>query len=400
MATNSITEPAADAAGIRPILLVWLVCAILFAAYFVIGYACLVRRFRGTRLAPQPSIDALLDRFRFSRDPRICMSNSHRAPLTFGVFRPTVLLPEDLPVGDAQFQLILAHELAHIRRKDCLRKLLLTVCLCLHWWNPLVWLMVWLANRDMEFACDEAVLCALGPDCRKAYALTLLDMARRKPKSAPLCSSFAKSSAEERICAILSFKRIPAWAGICAAVLFVLTASVFTTQAVSPAVAPEPAPIVQAALPEEKAPAPKSEQMQTAPPNTPIYIWPLEDVNAEVTEFYGWRENPAVRQKSFHAGVDFAADYGTNVLAVADGTVLDCSYDAAYGYILTLAHKDGVQTQYAHLSEFLVKAGDAVRQGQIIAKTGGSGWTTGSHLHLGVLIDGEAVDPLEALKSE
>ena len=192
MATNSITEPAADAAGIRPILLVWLVCAILFAAYFVIGYACLVRRFRGTRLAPQPSIDALLDRFRFSRDPRICVSSSRRAPLTFGVFHPTVLLPEDLPVGDAQFQLVLAHELAHIRRKDCLRKLLLTVCLCLYWWNPLVWMMVWLANRDMEFACDEAVLCALGPDCRKAYALMLLDMARRKPKSAPLCSSFAK----------------------------------------------------------------------------------------------------------------------------------------------------------------------------------------------------------------
>ena len=94
------------------------------------------------------------------------------------------------------------------------------------------------------------------------------------------------------------------------------------------------------------------------------------------------------------------ADYGTNVLAVADGTVLDCSYDMAYGYILTLAHKDGVQTQYAHLSEFLVKAGDAVRQGQIIAKTGSSGWSTGPHLHLGVLIDGEAVDPLEALKSE
>lgn len=142
LATNSTAKPAADIAGISPMLLVWLVCAILFAAYFVIGYACMVRRFRGTRLAPQPSIDALLDRFRFSRDPRICVRSSRRAPLTFGVFRPTVLLPEDLPVGDAQFQLVLAHELAHIRRKDCLRKLLLTVCLCLYWWNPLVWLMV------------------------------------------------------------------------------------------------------------------------------------------------------------------------------------------------------------------------------------------------------------------
>ncbi len=417
LATNSITEPAADAAGIRPMLLVWLVCAILFAAYFVIGYACMVRRFRGTRLAPQPSVDTLLDRFRFSRDPHICVSNSRRAPLTFGVFRPTVLLPEDLPVGDAQFQLVLAHELAHIRRKDCLRKLLLTVCLCLYWWNPLVWMMVWLANRDMELACDEAVLRALGSDCRKAYALTLLDMAQRKPKSAPLCSGFARSSAEERIRAILNFKRIPAWVGICVAVLFVLTASVFTTQAVSPSAIPEMEPAVQEEIPKENAAVsvPVSEPLPTTPPimpeqeaesetqpqpEVPAYIFPLEDANAEVLDSYGWQEHPVTKQKSLHSGVDLAADYGTNVLAVADGTVLDCSYDMAYGYILTLEHADGVQTQYAHLSEFLVKSGDAVRQGQIIAKTGDSGWSTGPHLHLGVLIDGEAVDPLEALKSE
>ena len=417
LATNSTAKPAADIAGISPMLLVWLVCAILLAAYFVIGYACMVRRFRGTRLAPQPSIDALLDRFRFSRDPRICVSSSRRAPLTFGVFRPTVLLPEDLPVRDAQFQLVLAHELAHIRRKDCLRKLLLTVCLCLYWWNPLVWLMVWLANRDMELACDEAVLRALGPDHKKAYALTLLDMAQRKPKSAPLCSGFAKSSAEERIRAILSFKWIPAWVGICVAVLFVLTASVFTTQAVSPAAVPEPDPAVQEEIPEENVTVsvPVSEPLPTTPPivpeqetesetqpqpEVPTYIFPLEDAHAEVTNSYGWQENPVVKQKSLHPGADFAADYGTNVLAVANGIVLDCSYDAAYGYILTLEHENGVQTQYAHLSEFLVNAGAEVRQGQIIAKTGDSGWTTGPHLHLGVLIDGEAVDPLETLKSE
>ena len=417
LAASSTAKPAADIAGISPMLLVWLVCAILFAAYFVIGYACMVRRFRGTRLAPQPSIDALLDRFRFSRDPRICVSNSRRAPLTFGVFRPTVLLPEDLPIGDAQFQLVLAHELAHIRRKDCLRKLLLTVCLCLYWWNPLVWMMVWLANRDMELACDEAVLRALGPDCKKAYALTLLDMAQRNPKSAPLCSGFAKSSAEERIRAILCFKRIPAWVGIFVSVLFVLTASAFTTQAVNPSVLPEMEPAVQEKIPEENVAVsvPVSEPIPTTPPimpeqetesetqpqpEVPAYIFPLEDANAEVTNPYGWQAHPVTKQKSLHSGVDLAADYGTNVLAVADGTVLDCSYDAAYGYILTLEHENGVQTQYAHLSEFLVNAGAEVRQGQIIAKTGDSGWATGPHLHLGVLIDGEAVDPLEALKSE
>ena len=390
LATNSAVKPAADIAGISPQLLVWLVCAILLAAYFVIGYTCMVRQFRGTRL----------DRFRFLRAPRICVSSSRRAPLTFGVFRPTVLLPEDLPVGDAQFQLILAHELAHIRRKDCLRKLLLTVCLCLYWWNPLVWLMVWLANRDMELACDEAVLRALGPDCRKAYALTLLDMAQRNPKSAPLCSGFAKSSAEERIRAILSFKRIPAWVGICVAILFVLTASVFTTQAVSPSAIPEMEPAVQEEVPEENAAVsvPVSESLPTTPP-----IMPEQEAESEIeksTNRYLKGEIPVTKQKSLHSGVDLAADYGTNVLAVADGTVLDCSYDTAYGYILTLAHKDGVQTFYAHMQELLANPGDEVKQGQIIGLVGSSGWATGPHLHLGVLIDGEAVDPLEALKSE
>lgn len=424
LATNSTAEPAADITGISPMLLIWLVCAILLAAYFAVGYACMVRQFRGTRLAPQPSIDALLDRFRFSRDPHICVSNSRRAPLTFGVFRPTVLLPEDLPVGDAQFQLVLAHELAHIRRKDCLRKLLLTVCLCLYWWNPLVWMMVWLANRDMELACDEAVLRALGPDCRKAYALTLLDMAQRNPKSAPLCSGFAKSSAEERIRAILSFKRIPAWVGICVSVLFVLTASVFTTQAASPNTIPGQESVMQEELSEETVTAPKTEPVQIVPsdqaelqevepeeslqteqvvsgqPEAPMYIWPLENIEAAVTDAFGYRTSALTGKESLHPGVDLAADYGTNVLAVADGIILDCSYDAAYGYILTLEHENGVQTQYAHLSEFLVNAGAEVRQGQIIAKTGDSGWTTGPHLHLGVLINGETADPLEALKSK
>ena len=409
LATDSAAEQASQAAGISPLLLIWLVCTMLLAAYFAIGYVCMVRRFRAVRLAPPSSIDALLARFQVSHAPRICVSNSRRAPLTYGVFRPTILLPEDLPVGDAQFQLVLAHELAHIRRKDCLRKLLLTVCLCLYWWNPLVWLMVRLANCDLELACDEAVLRVLGPESRKAYALTLLDMAQRTPKPAPLCSSFAKSSVEERIRAILSFKRVPAWAGILVSALFLLSASVLATQAASPAVglaqemASEEAARVQTAesLPAAAAAETESkEPPQTEQANTLRYIWPLENSEAIVTDTYGYRTHASTGQESFHAGVDFAADYGTNVLAVADGTVLDCREDPANGSTLTLEHADGVQTQYAHLSEFLVEAGDAVRQGQIIAKTGDSGWATGPHLHLNVLRNGEAVDPLEALKSK
>lgn len=393
--------------SISPVLLIWAIGAALLAAYFIIGYAVTVRRFRGTRLAPQPSVDALLDRFRFSRDPRICVSRSRRAPLTFGVLRPTVLLPEDLEAGTAQFQLILAHELAHIRRKDCLRKALFALCLCLYWWNPLVWLMTILASRDMELACDEAVLRALGSECKKAYALTLLDMAQRRPAPAPLSSGFARSRAEERIRAILKYRHIPAWIGVCAAVLFTLSASVFATQATVPVRTAQPAnQEVETVQTVQVTAEPDVRYIEAeivplaAAAEAPKYVWPLEDADAEVTDPYGMRVHPLTKTEKFHSGIDLAAEGGENVLAVADGTVLDCSYNEAYGYILTLGHADGVQTLYAHLRAFLVSPGDTVAQGQAIALVGATGWATGPHLHLGVVIDGEYVDPLAALGGE
>ena len=396
----------ADTGMVSPVLLIWLTVAVLLAAYFGVGYAVMVRRLRGERFAPQPSIDALLDRFGFRRDPRICATKSRRAPLTFGVVHPTVLLPEDMEAGDAQFQLVLAHELAHIRRRDCLRKALFAACCCICWWNPLVWLMTVLANRDMELACDEAVLRALGSECKKAYALTLLDMAQRRPVSAPLSSGFARSRAEERIRAIMSFRRIPVWTGLCAAVLFALSAGALATQASNPVHTPERQSEIQTVenlSPERSVPEPDVRYIEAEivpfAAEAPKYVWPLEDANAEVTDTYGMRLHPLTGTESFHPGVDLDAESGENVLAAADGTVLDCSYNEAYGYILTLGHADGVQTQYAHLREFLVSPGDTVAQGQVIALAGATGWATGPHLHLSVIVNGEFVDPFTALQS-
>ena len=406
------TAPAAGT-GTNWQLLLWFGIAALLAAYFVIGYVCMTQRFHARRILPQPSVDALLNRFRFARDPKICVTESRRAPLTFGVFHPTVLLPDDLRAGQAQFQLVLAHELAHIRRRDCLRKLLLTACLCLYWWNPLVGGMVRLANRDMELACDEAVLHTLGPACKKSYALALLDMAQRQGKHSPLCSGFAKSSAEERIRAILRFRKLPIWTGALAAALFLLAAGVLATQAQTAAHVPE-APASMQMQAETRAspvtqpvihidpivnPAPAVQEPETEEPAAPAYVWPLENADTAVTDAYGWKVHPLTQKETFHNGVDLDAEAGQNVLAIAAGTVLDCSYSEAYGYYVTLAHEDGIQTMYAHLRTFYVEPGDTVAQGQVIAAAGATGWAASPHLHLSVFRDGEAVDPLAALAS-
>ena len=311
---------------------------------------------------------------------------------------------------EAAIDYVVVHELAHIRRRDCLRKLLLIVCLCLYWWNPLVWIMVRLADRDMELACDEAVLRALGPACKKPYALALLDMAQRQTKPSPLCSSFAKSCAEERVRAILRFRRLPVWTGALTAVLFLLAAGVLATQAQTAARVPEaPAAMQeQAETPEAPVnqpvihidpvitPAPAAQEPEA---EAPAYVWPLEDADAAVTDAYGWTVHPLTQKESFHSGVDLEAEAGQNVLAVAAGTVLDCSYSEAYGYHVTLEHENGVQTMYAHLRAFYVESGDTVAQGQVIAAVGATGWAIGPHLHLSVFRDGEAVDPLDALAS-
>ena len=403
LAQTADTAVQTEAAQISPILLVWLGGAALLGLYFAVGCVCMTRTFRASS-APQIPCAALAAQFHLKRVPRIRVTKSRRAPLTFGVLRPTVLLPDDLPAGSERFRLVLAHELAHIRRRDCLRKRLLTLCLCVYWWHPLVWVMVVLANRDMELACDEAVLCALGTDVKKVYALTLLDMAQRKTRPSPLCSGFVRGGAETRIRAILRFRRAPVWAGVCAAVVFLALGCALTTQAVqSPVSAPAPLP-AQVEFVEETPqvePVPVAEPVVTepeiAPDPAPTYVFPLENADAAVNLAYGWHTNELTGTSAFHDGVDLEAESGANVLAVADGTVLSTEFDAANGYSLTLAHAGGLQTFYAHLSEFLVAPGDAVRQGQIVAKTGESGWAAAPHLHLGTKINEESTDPLQTL---
>ena len=406
MIPSAETVVQTGAARIPPLLLIWAIGAAALGLYFAAGYVFLTRTFRHAAVS-QPPCAALAAQLRLARVPRIRVTKNRRAPLTFGALRPTVLLPDDLPAGTERYRLVLAHELAHVRRRDCLRKCLLTVCLCANWWNPLVWAMLVLANRDMELACDEAVLCALGTDCKKAYALTLLDMAQRTARPSPLCSGFSRGGTEARIRAILCPRRAPAWAGVCAFALFLALGGALTTQAVKPPVrepGPVPAPIAQPVEIPAAAPAamaavtePDAEPSAPDPEPAPAYVFPLENADAAVTCAYGWRTHEQTGQRAFHDGVDFDAALGSNVLAVADGTVLSAEFEAAAGYILTLEHADGVRTQYAHLSEFCAAPGDAVRQGQIIAKTGDSGWSTAPHLHLAVQINGEPADPLQTL---
>lgn len=212
LAQTTASAVSPDPAAQVPVLpLIWLSGALLLGLYFALGYAHSIKTLRAGSLAPSPVEALLLDLFGFANRPAIRASKNPRAPVTFGTVRPVIVLPEDSALDRTQLSLVLAHELAHVRRKDCLRKLLLTICLCVYFWNPLVWGMVVLANRDMELACDEKVLSVLGSGFKKQYALTLLSVAQRQQRSSCLCSAFAKRPLEARIVSILNFRRMAVW---------------------------------------------------------------------------------------------------------------------------------------------------------------------------------------------
>lgn len=121
-------------------------------------------------------------------------------------------------------------------------------------------------------------------------------------------------------------------------------------------------------------------------------IWPLAK-KGRISSPFGERMHPILKQKRFHSGMDIAIPTGTDVLAADRGRVMISGWNGGYGYFIVIDHGNGLATAYAHNSRLLVKEGDLVTQGQVIAKSGSTGLSTGPHLHFEVRKDGVPVDP-------
>lgn len=116
-----------------------------------------------------------------------------------------------------------------------------------------------------------------------------------------------------------------------------------------------------------------------------------------ISDPYGWRIHPITGKRSFHYGLDFGNINGSPIYATADGVVQKVSKHKYLGKFLTLSHNFGYQTKYGHLHKILVKEGETVKRGQIIAEMGNSGRSTGSHLHYEVLRYGKHRNPYDYL---
>lgn len=119
-------------------------------------------------------------------------------------------------------------------------------------------------------------------------------------------------------------------------------------------------------------------------------IWP---VKGWLSSSFGYRRSPFTNRREFHAGIDVVARVGTPILAPADGVVISTRRAGGFGKTVRIQHMQGIVTTYAHNSVNMVKVGQRVKRGDIIAKVGSTGRSTGPHLHYEVRINGVAVNP-------
>lgn len=139
---------------------------------------------------------------------KFLVSDRISTPLTFGVLSPKIIFPKIFKLSDStKIKYVLTHELIHIKRLDNLWKIIILIVVSVHWFNPFVWIMYGLFNRDVELSCDEKVVTLLGETTKKEYVMTLVDLAEKQYQWSFILNGFGKNAIQERVVAIMKFKK-------------------------------------------------------------------------------------------------------------------------------------------------------------------------------------------------
>ncbi len=210
------------------------VIAAIFFSYRYFSYGKVLRE--AIPIQAVPNLDEEMFTF---MGIRVYVSDRIASPITYGVVKQKVILPKYyFLLSREQLKYILIHEKVHISRRDNLKKMLVIVAVCIHWFNPFVWAMYYFYNRDMELACDESVIRQVGQNKRKEYASALISLAEQEYKSVPLYSAFGKSAIRERISMIIKSRGVSVLTGIICLTFLLPSVVAFTVpekKTVSPA---------------------------------------------------------------------------------------------------------------------------------------------------------------------
>ena len=324
-----------------------------------------------------------------------------QSPLTFGLHRPAIFLPRELPQEDVP--MVLRHELCHLHRRDLWYKALFLLCACVHWFNPLVWKLGQVAGEHLELCCDEDVVAGQDVRFRKEYGQLLLRSAAAGQR-AVLATQFGGSDLKGRIMNLFTEKKrggVLVCVVTCAALMMGSLVGCEVSAAVPDVADQSPVQSSEASIQEEVVSTglddlleqgSEAASSQKTVVKEPL-LWPVEG-EYTLSALYGTRTHRVTGAVSSHNGIDIVADGGTEVQAVQSGVVTESDFDKQYGNYMLIAHEGGTSTLYAQLKECKVEENDTITQGQVIGTVGKTGMATGEHLHFELRQDGEPVDPI------
>lgn len=329
-----------------------------------------------------PELEAAFEewRERFGvRAPRYAFTDVVSSVCVHGFFRPVILMPEALleRVSEHDATLMVAHEMAHIKRGDTVLFAFCTAVKAVFWFNPFMQRIAAQANLAAEQAADAMVI-ARGAE-RKHYARCFVEGLRfaadtrfAERELVPSFTPFDRRSRRERLDAILS-GRGPS--GLTLRTRLGIAASIAAAAGLA---------FAQAAL----AVTPQPHEALTQTP-----------VEGKVTKPFMQRSVQLDAKGKEHKGVDIAASRGSVVRAAGDGKVVEATKryrgQSAWGKVVVIDHGHGLVTRYAHLDGYVVNKGDVVKAGDPIGAVGSTGRTGGrAHLHFEVIQDGAPIDPL------
>lgn len=231
-AINEQLPPAQPSVSANPMQIamavgayIWAFGTLAMAVYTAVSYASVRKKVRNAKLS----------------DGNVYTCESIETPFVFGLIKPRIYLPENISAEDRPY--IIAHEQTHIDRKDYIVKLIAMAALCIHWFNPMVWLSYRLMTKDMELSCDEKALGSFDTDVKKAYANALLNISLKQNRlSLGGVLNFGESNIKSRIKGVLGAKKPKVIAVILAVTAVIAAAVCLLTNAVKKDDAFEPIP--------------------------------------------------------------------------------------------------------------------------------------------------------------
>lgn len=427
----------------------WISISFIFLFYNLFSYWIYVFKNKKSCIEIRvPEIEEIINKI--CKEKRVknisyAFSKNITTPMVVGIFKKRILLPENI-LKFENYEMILMHEIIHIKNKDIECKFILLLINSIYWFNPVIYKFIDQVEEVLELKCDEIVLENQPQVYKIKYAQVLLNQIEENRK---LKYRFSLSFANKRRNIMKRFsnivdknkkKNMVGISCITASAIIISSAIIFSFPNINFATIQEDVfnneiannsvleenTVANENIAEENAVTENSvdnsvnentvvenedamliktnEETKleaTTQSNNeekeieegvitkkvsaiPEMIYPLENYNYITSKFSGNYK---------HTGVDFQADEGTPIRASASGIVVYSGYKGSYGNLVVMDHGNEFQTYYAQCRELNVKIGERVEQGDIIATVGSTGNSTGPHLHFETRNSGNPVDP-------